>query len=953
MISSWVHEEGTPYHEVHVPPSRGGVDILTGQTIKDTLFNVIARIRHLDNRISRVFHYVQTLYDFDKQEALEASIKKLRDDYDNLYARVELIRQWMERYASSVNRMERTMIDFDSRIMQTRRTFTDVQVDEMFSQRVNEALATAEAQRVQANTSQAGGSGGNNIPQRCTYKEFINYKPQTFTGVEGPKLEIELWNLEIQGTDITGYMKRFLELALMSPDFVTTEEKKIERCKKVGHMSKDCRFNLAQPTGNKPKTCYGCGQVGHMKNQCSNAKKDGNSKGRAFNNLAKGAREDPELVTGTFLLNNCIAYVLFDSGVDRSFISKDFSTVINVPSTALDTKYVIELANGKILKVDKIFRGGALTLADKLFEVDLMPVNLGSFDVIIGMDWLSKNHADIACAEKAICIPFANGKTLIVQGENSGTKLNIISCMKAQKCLRKGCQAILVYVKEIESEKKRLEDVPVVRDFPGVFPEDLPGLPPHRQVEFQIDLIPGVAPVARPPYRLAPSELQELSNQLQELLDKGFIRPSSLPWGLVGYYRRFIQYFSKIARPLIALTHKGKKFKWLKEQESAFQQLKHKLTTAPILSLPEGNDDFVFIRYYLYGTKCTIFTDHKSLQHIFNQKQSNMRQRRWIELLNDYDCEIRYRPGKANAVADALSRKERIKPLRVRALNMTIRVNLVSQIRDAQLEAVKEEHWKDEAIKGLVKQFKVKGDGTRYFVGRVWADIATYVSKCLTCAKFKVENQKLSGLLQQPEIPQWKWESITMDFITKLPRTASGYDTIWIQKRLKTAMSRQKSYADVRRKSLEFHVRDKVMLKVSPWKGVIRFGKRGKLNPRYVGPLEIIERIGLVAYRFKLPQELSGIHDDFHISNLKKCLSDESLVIPLEEIRIDNKLHFIEEPAEIMDREVKRLKHSSIMIVKVHWNARRGPEFTWEREDHMRRKYPHLFTDITQTSGTT
>ncbi|XP_071704898.1 uncharacterized protein [Rutidosis leptorrhynchoides] len=287
----------------------------------------------------------------------------------------------------------------------------------------------------------------------------------------------------------------------------------------------------------------------------------------------------------------------------------------------------------------------------------------------------------------------------------------------------------------------------------------------------------------------------------------------------------------------------------------------------------------------------------------------------------------------------------------------------ITTTEDAQLEAVKEVHWKDEAIKGLIKQIEVKGDGTRYFAGRLWvpkygelrklvldeahktrysihpgtgkmyhdikefywwpnmkADVATYVSQCLTCVKVKVENQKPSGLLQQPIIPQWKWERITMDFITKLPRTVSGYDTIWIQERLKTAMSRQKSYADVRRKSLEFQVGDKVMLKVSPWKGVIRFGKRGKLSPRYVAPFEIIERIGPVVYRLKLPQELNCIHDAFHISNLKKCLSDDTLVIPLEEIRIDNKLHFIEEPAEIMDREVKRLKHSSIPIVKGLYN---------------------------------
>ncbi|KAD4585761.1 hypothetical protein E3N88_23362 [Mikania micrantha] len=156
---------------------------------------------------------------------------------------------------------------------------------------------------------------------------------------------------------------------------------------------------------------------------------------------------------------------------------------------------------------------------------------------------------------------------------------------------------------------------------------------------------------------------------------------------------------------------------------------------------------------------------------------------------------------------------------------------------------------------------------------------------------------------------------------------------------------RQKSYADNRRKPLEFAIGDKVMLKVSPWKGVVRFGKKGKLAPRYVGPFEILDRIGPVAYKLQLPQELGGVHDTFHVSNLKKCLSDETLIIPLDEVRLDDKLHFIEEPIEVMDRDVKTLKRSRIPIVKVRWNSKRGPEFTWEREDHMKKKYPQLFTN--------
>ncbi|KAD6796259.1 hypothetical protein E3N88_07155 [Mikania micrantha] len=166
-----------------------------------------------------------------------------------------------------------------------------------------------------------------------------------------------------------------------------------------------------------------------------------------------------------------------------------------------------------------------------------------------------------------------------------------------------------------------------------------------------------------------------------------------------------------------------------------------------------------------------------------------------------------------------------------------------------------------------------------------------------------------------------------------------------IQQRLQATRSRQKSYVDKRRKPLKFQVGDRVMLKVSPWKGVVRFAKKGKLTPRYVGPFEIIERIGHVAYRLSLPDELSGVHDVFHVSNLKKCLADETLIIPIEEIQLDEHLRFVEEPLEIMDRKVKQLRRSRVPIVKVRWNSRRGPEFTWEREDHMRNKYPQLFTE--------
>uniref|UniRef100_A0A2N9F3Y9 RNA-directed DNA polymerase n=1 Tax=Fagus sylvatica TaxID=28930 RepID=A0A2N9F3Y9_FAGSY len=1056
------------------------------------------------------------------------------------------------------------------------------------------------------------------------------------------------------------------------------------------------------------KLCYTCKQPGHYARVCptkgsgsssspQTQKSDASVKrvqGRVYALTTQDAQATDTVVTGILPLFSTPARVLFDPGSTHSFISCGFVRNIARSPEPLEYELSVSTPLGDTLMSNLVLKSCMFCIEGRELSADLVLLGMHDFDVILGMNWLAAYHASVDCFEKEVVF----------------------------RPPGKGCRGFLASVVDLQKKELEIEDIPVVREFPDVFPEDLPGLPPDREVEFSIDLVPGTAPISKAPYRMAPAELKELKEQLEELLDKGFIRPSASPWGapvlfvkkkdgsmrlcidyrelnrvtiknkyplpriddlfdqlqgaqvfskidlrsgyhqlkiksedipktafrtryghyeflvmpfgltnapavfmdlmnrvfheyldrfvivfiddilvysksleehedhlrivlqilrdkklyaklkkcefwlnqvvflghvvskdgitvdpskieavvswdrptnvsevrsflgLAGYYRRFVEGFSRIAAPLTHLTRKNAKFEWKEECEKSFQELKQRLVTAPVLTIPSSSGGFVIYsdashkglgcvlmqhgrvvayasrqlknyeqnypthdlelaavvfalkiwRHYLYGEKCEIYTDHKSLKYFFTQKELNMRQRRWLELIKDYDCSINYHPGKANVVADALSRKSS----GFSAALLTTQKEIINDLERMGIEVVM-----GHSGAYLASSTKMYRDlRETFWWNNMKREIAQFVEQCLTCQQVKVEHQRPSGLLQSLPIPEWKWEHISMDFVSGLPRSPKGHDAIWvivdrltksahfipirmnysldqlaqlyieeivrlhgipvsivsdrdprftsrfwkslhkalgtnlnfstafhpqtdgqsertiqiledmlracvldlkgswanhlclvefaynnsfqssigmapyealygrkcrspicwdevgvrkilgpeiiqrtcekvdlIRERLRTAQSRQKSYADKRRKDLEFEVGDMVFLRVAPMKGVMRFGKKGKLSPRFVGPFEILEKIGPVAYRLALPPALSGIHNVFHVSMLRKYIPEPSHVLSYDQLQIKDDLSYEEVPIEILDRKEHMLRTKSIPLVKVLW----------------------------------
>ncbi|EOY08454.1 DNA/RNA polymerases superfamily protein [Theobroma cacao] len=1066
------------------------------------------------------------------------------------------------------------------------------------------------------------------------------------------------------------------------------------------------------------KTCYGCGQPGHIRRDCpmahqspdsargstqpassapsvavSSGQEVSGSRGRGAGTSSQGrpsgsghqssigrgqarvfaltqqeAQTSNAVVSSILSVCNMNARVLFDPGATHSFISPCFASRLGRGRVRREEQLVVSTPLKEIFVAEWEYESCVVRVKDKDTSVNLVVLDTLDFDVILGMNWLSPCHASVDCYHKLVRFDFPGEPSFSIQGDRSNAPTNLISVISARRLLRQGCIGYLAVVKDSQAKIGDVTQVSVVKEFMDVFPDELPGLPPEREVEFCIDLIPDTRPISIPPYRMAPAELKELKDQLEDLLDKGFIRPSlnkvtvknkyPLPriddlfdqlqgaqcfskidlrsgyhqlrirnedipktafrtryghyeflvmsfgltnapvafmdlmnrvfkpyldnvaflghvvskegiqvdtkkievvekWprptsvteirsfvGLAGYYRRFVKDFSKIVAPLTKLTRKDTKFEWSDACENSFEKLKACLTTAPVLSLSQLKRHeqnypihdlemaaIVFAlkiwRHYLYGETCEIYTDHKSLKYIFQQRDLNLRQRRWMELLKDYDCTILYHPGKASVVADALGQKSmgslahisicrRSLVREIHSLgDMGVRLEVAEtnallahfRVRPILMDRIKEAQSKDEfVIKALedprgrkgkmftkgtdgvlrygTRLYVPDGDGLRreileeahmvayvvhpgatkmyqdlkevYWWEELKRDVAEFVSKCLVCQQVKAEHQKPAGLLQPLPVPEWKWEHIAMDFVTGLPRTSGGYDSIWIvvdrltksahflpvkttygaaqyarvyvdeivrqhgipisivfdrgaqftgrfwgklqealgtkldfstafhpqtdgqsertiqtledmlracvidlgvrweqylplvefaynnsfqtsiqmapfealygrrcrspigwlevgerkllgpelvqdatekthmiRQTMLTAQSRQKSYADNRRRDLEFQVGDHVFLKVSPTKG--------KYNP------------------------------------------DPSHVIRYETIQLQDDLSYEEQPVAILDRQVKKLRSKDVALVKVLWRNHTSEEVTWEAEDEMRTKHPHLF----------
>nr|GEV39841.1 hypothetical protein [Tanacetum cinerariifolium] len=563
----------------------------------------------------------------------------------------------------------------------------------------------------------------------------------------------------------------------------------------LGYFVKDCRVvprNVNPINARNPnaRVCYECGSTDHIKAACPS--------------LNQAQKPGETIRTKLWLLTGVrVVRAMITRHVDGHLFLSPFIPLLDIKPRDLGFSYEIEIASGQLVEIDKVIKGCKLEIEGRVFDINLIPFGSWSFDMIIGMDWLSNHKADIICHKKVFRIPLPDDKVFRVIRERQKEKIR--------------------HLRSAKTKEQKQEEIVVVKDYFEVFPDDLLGLPLIREIEFQIELVPGAIPVVKSPYQLAPSKMEELSGS---------------------------QYFSKI------------------DLRSGYHQLRMHADDIPKTTFRTryGHFEFTVMPFGLTNAPA-IFMD------LMNQVEHEMHLGLILELFKEeklyskfFKCEFWLR--EVQFLRHVINRDSiHVDPSKIEAKSKTF-------------------DWGEEH------------DNT----------FQTLKDKLCNAPVLALPHEVGEGKLIGPELVQETTEKISQ-----------------IKGRLKAARDRQKSYADKRRKPLEFSVGDYVLLKVLHWKGLVRFWKKGKLTPRFVGPFEIVEKVGHVAYRLRLPKELNGVHVTFHMSNLKKCLADPTLQVPLDEIQLDAKLKFVKEPVEILEREFKKLKRSRIAIVKVRWNSKCGP----------------------------
>ncbi|GJT34389.1 putative reverse transcriptase domain-containing protein [Tanacetum coccineum] len=643
---------------------------------------------------------------------------------------------------------------------------------------------------------------------------------------------------EAPGNDLKTYMRRFQELATLCPTMVSYSEKMMEVF--IGGLPRSIEGNVTKHTPVKVSSDHKR-KFDDRRTFNNNYRYNNNNNYRNTNTNNRYNNHQPQQNKRQEAFRAYAATPAENSRADKIFISISLASMLNIPPITIDTFYNIEMADGNLVSTNTVFQGCTLTLLYQPIEINLMPIKLDGFDVVI-----------------------------------------------------------------------------------------------VRQVEFQIDLIPGAAPVARAPYRLALSEMQELSNQLQELADRdGSFR-------ICIDYRELNKLTVKNRYPLPRINDlfdqlQGSSVYSKIDLRSGYHQLRVRDEDIPKTAFRTRYRHYEFqVMPFSLTNAPDVFMD------LMNRVCKPYLDKFVIVFIDDILIYSRNKEEHANHLRIILEllKKEKLYAKFSKCDFWISIMQFLGHVIDS--EGIHVDPAKIEAVKNWASLTTPTEDLKKlYWWPNMKAIIAEYVGKCLTCSRVKAEYEKPSGLLAEVGDVQLTRPKIIHETTEKI---------VQIRQRLQAARDRQRSYSNIRWKPLEFQVGDRVMLRVSPRKGVICFGKRGKLNPQYIGPFKILARIGPVAYKLDLLEELSNVHSAFYVSNIKKCLSEESLVILMKELRLDDKLNFMEEPVEIMDCEVKQLRQSRIPIVKVRWNSKKAPEFMWEREDQIRSKYPHLFSNITSVS---